>query len=202
MQKLTSDRLDKYLYPHDCPDPDLIIRTSGEVRLSSFMLWQSAYSEFHFCDALSGRSTSCGLSEATTSATGGSGSRRGRRIEVCRPRWWTASSLLWAQGTCSCPRHDVLARLRTQCRRGTLRPRKLRESRVRRTQPLDSNLLPEDHPYVRRAYVHRATCIACDRIDRTMAERVGPLFVLVRDRGLAANVLAITVPRAYRQLLP
>ena len=35
-----------------------------------------------------------------------------------------------------------------------------------------------------------------------MAERVGPLFVLVRDRGLAANVLAITVPRAYRQLLP
>jgi len=43
--------LDKYLYTYDCPDPDLIIRTSGEVRLSGFMLWQSAYSEFYFCDA-------------------------------------------------------------------------------------------------------------------------------------------------------
>ncbi len=42
---------DRYLYPHDCPDPDLIIRTSGEVRLSGFPLWQSAYSEFYFCDA-------------------------------------------------------------------------------------------------------------------------------------------------------
>jgi len=51
VQKLTSDTLDKYLYPYVCPDPDLIIRTSSEVRLSGFMLWQSAYSEFHFCDA-------------------------------------------------------------------------------------------------------------------------------------------------------
>ncbi len=51
VQKLTPDTLDKYLYTYDCPDPDLIIRTSGEVRLSGFMLWQSVYSEFHFCDA-------------------------------------------------------------------------------------------------------------------------------------------------------
>ncbi len=50
-RELTADMLDKYLYTHDCPDPDLIIRTSGEVRLSGFMLWQSAYSEFYFCDA-------------------------------------------------------------------------------------------------------------------------------------------------------
>jgi short-chain Z-isoprenyl diphosphate synthase len=47
---LTADSLAKYLYTYDCPDPDLIIRTSGEVRLSGFMLWQSAYSEFYFCD--------------------------------------------------------------------------------------------------------------------------------------------------------
>ena len=47
----TADSLAKYLYTYDCPDPDLIIRTSGEVRLSGFMLWQSAYSEFYFCDA-------------------------------------------------------------------------------------------------------------------------------------------------------
>lgn len=48
---LTADAVAKYLYTYDCPDPDLIIRTSGEVRLSGFMLWQSAYSEFYFCDA-------------------------------------------------------------------------------------------------------------------------------------------------------
>jgi short-chain Z-isoprenyl diphosphate synthase len=51
LQGLTSDAVGKYLYTYDCPDPDLIIRTSGEVRLSGFMLWQSAYSEFYFCDA-------------------------------------------------------------------------------------------------------------------------------------------------------
>lgn len=50
-QGLTADAVAKYLYTYNCPDPDLIIRTSGEVRLSGFMLWQSAYSEFYFCDA-------------------------------------------------------------------------------------------------------------------------------------------------------
>lgn len=50
LQGLTPDAVDKYLYTYDCPDPDLIIRTSGEVRLSGFLLWQSAYSEFYFCD--------------------------------------------------------------------------------------------------------------------------------------------------------
>jgi short-chain Z-isoprenyl diphosphate synthase len=51
LRELTPEALDKFLYTCDCPDPDLIIRTSGEVRLSGFMLWQSAYSEFYFCDA-------------------------------------------------------------------------------------------------------------------------------------------------------
>jgi short-chain Z-isoprenyl diphosphate synthase len=49
--EVTPDNLEKYLYTYDLPDPDLIIRTSGEVRLSGFLLWQSAYSEFYFCDA-------------------------------------------------------------------------------------------------------------------------------------------------------
>ncbi len=49
--EVTADNLEKYLYTFDLPDPDLIIRTSGEVRLSGFLLWQSAYSEFYFCDA-------------------------------------------------------------------------------------------------------------------------------------------------------
>lgn len=42
--------VESFLYTSGLPEPDLIIRTSGEVRLSGFLLWQSAYSEFYFCD--------------------------------------------------------------------------------------------------------------------------------------------------------
>lgn len=42
--------IEPYLYTSGLPEPDLILRTSGEVRLSGFLLWQSAYSEFYFCD--------------------------------------------------------------------------------------------------------------------------------------------------------
>ncbi len=48
--KLEPDEIGRYMYAPDVPDPDLIIRTSGEVRLSGFLLWQSAYSEYYFCD--------------------------------------------------------------------------------------------------------------------------------------------------------
>ena len=48
---LEPDEIARYLYTEETPDPDLIIRTSGEVRLSGFLLWQSAYSEYYFCDA-------------------------------------------------------------------------------------------------------------------------------------------------------
>lgn len=48
--KLTWDRLSRYLYTRDIPDPDLIIRTSGEHRISNFLLMQAAYAEFHFCN--------------------------------------------------------------------------------------------------------------------------------------------------------
>jgi short-chain Z-isoprenyl diphosphate synthase len=51
-QSLTAEDITKHLYTSGIPDPDLIIRTSGEVRMSGFLLWQSAYSEFYFCDAL------------------------------------------------------------------------------------------------------------------------------------------------------
>jgi short-chain Z-isoprenyl diphosphate synthase len=50
-EEICPEEIGKYLYTYDLPDPDLIIRTSGEVRLSGFLLWQSAYSEFYFCDA-------------------------------------------------------------------------------------------------------------------------------------------------------
>ena len=49
-EEITPEEIGKYLYTYDLPDPDLIIRTSGEFRLSGFLLWQSAYSEFYFCD--------------------------------------------------------------------------------------------------------------------------------------------------------
>ncbi len=48
---LRPEDIGDHLYTTGLPDPDLIIRTSGEVRLSGFLLWQSAHSEFYFCDA-------------------------------------------------------------------------------------------------------------------------------------------------------
>jgi short-chain Z-isoprenyl diphosphate synthase len=47
---LDVDAITPHLYTAGQPEPDLILRTSGEVRLSGFLLWQSAYSEFYFCD--------------------------------------------------------------------------------------------------------------------------------------------------------
>lgn len=53
---LTDEKIEKSfisnLYTHDLPDPDLLIRTSGEHRISNFLLWQCAYSEFYFTDIL------------------------------------------------------------------------------------------------------------------------------------------------------
>jgi short-chain Z-isoprenyl diphosphate synthase len=49
---LDVEHIAKHLYTRGQPDPDLVIRTSGEQRLGGFMLWQSAHSEFYFCDAL------------------------------------------------------------------------------------------------------------------------------------------------------
>ena len=51
-EDLTEDLLAQYLYSKDVPDPELIIRPSGEQRTSNFLLWQSAYSEFVFMDVL------------------------------------------------------------------------------------------------------------------------------------------------------
>ncbi|MCL2470102.1 MAG: isoprenyl transferase [Alphaproteobacteria bacterium] len=49
---ITVEMLASQLYTHGMPDPDLVIRTSGEERLSNFLIWQSAYSEFVFQDVL------------------------------------------------------------------------------------------------------------------------------------------------------
>lgn len=51
-EQLTEERLGSYMALSDAPDLDLFIRTGGEVRISNFLLWQSAYSELHFTDCL------------------------------------------------------------------------------------------------------------------------------------------------------
>jgi undecaprenyl diphosphate synthase len=49
---ITAERFQGYLYTKGMPDPDLLIRTSGEYRLSNFLMWQTAYTEFYFTDTL------------------------------------------------------------------------------------------------------------------------------------------------------
>lgn len=49
---LTEEKLSSYMYTKDIPDPELIIRPGGEYRLSNFLLWQCAYSEFYYTDTL------------------------------------------------------------------------------------------------------------------------------------------------------
>lgn len=47
---ITASDIERHLYSSGVPDPDLVIRTSGEYRISNFLLWQSAYSEYYFTD--------------------------------------------------------------------------------------------------------------------------------------------------------
>ncbi|MCY3410875.1 MAG: di-trans,poly-cis-decaprenylcistransferase [Candidatus Heimdallarchaeota archaeon] len=52
VDSIDEDTITEYLYTYGLPDPDLIIRTSGSIRLSGFLMWQSAYSELYFSDVL------------------------------------------------------------------------------------------------------------------------------------------------------
>ncbi|MBT8156035.1 isoprenyl transferase [Epibacterium ulvae] len=51
-EKVDEETLPRYLDTHVLPDPDLVVRTSGEARISNFLLWQSAYAEYEFIDTL------------------------------------------------------------------------------------------------------------------------------------------------------
>lgn len=50
IEDITDETMSQHLCTHYMPDPDLLIRTGGEVRLSNYLLWQCAYSELYFCD--------------------------------------------------------------------------------------------------------------------------------------------------------
>jgi undecaprenyl diphosphate synthase len=50
--EINENDINSALYTHDCPDPDLIVRTGGDLRISNFLLWQAAYSELYFTDTL------------------------------------------------------------------------------------------------------------------------------------------------------
>lgn len=52
IDEINEESFKKYLFTNDMPDPDLLIRTSGEIRLSNFLLYQLAYTEFYFTDVL------------------------------------------------------------------------------------------------------------------------------------------------------
>ena len=61
---VTAEDISHSIYTGDCPDPDLIVRTSGEIRTSNFLVWQSAYSEYYFTDTLWPDMTSKDVDEA------------------------------------------------------------------------------------------------------------------------------------------
>ena len=63
-QKINEKMLGKYLYTNGEPDPDLMIRTGGEIRLSNFLLWQLSYAELYFTDTLWPDFTSTKLDKA------------------------------------------------------------------------------------------------------------------------------------------
>ena len=50
--EITEEDISSAMYTSECPDPDIIVRTGGDMRISNFLLWQSAYSELYFTDTL------------------------------------------------------------------------------------------------------------------------------------------------------
>ncbi len=85
--RVTHEALAAHLYTAGRPDPDLIIRTSGELRLSGFLPWQSAHSEFYFTDVdgpPSASSIFCARCAPTSSACAGSGVEGRARGRDCR----------------------------------------------------------------------------------------------------------------------
>ena len=78
-RRSTRTALGARLYTADLPDPDLLVRTGGDQRISNFLIWQAAYAELYFCDRsgpTSARTTSTRRSPSTPAAHDASGARR------------------------------------------------------------------------------------------------------------------------------
>ena len=84
---ITPEALSAALDTQGVPDPDLLIRTSGELRLSNFLLWQSAYTEFVFLDAAGPTSAASCCSRRSTSSAGASRRFGGVVARVDRLTW-------------------------------------------------------------------------------------------------------------------
>jgi undecaprenyl diphosphate synthase len=52
VQRVSEEDISSSLYTAGCPDPDMIVRTGGDFRISNFLLWQAAYAELYFTDVL------------------------------------------------------------------------------------------------------------------------------------------------------
>lgn len=66
-EEITEEKINSRLYTHESPDPDLLIRTGGDQRISNFLLWQSAYAEFYFAEKCWPDFTTADLHEAIAS---------------------------------------------------------------------------------------------------------------------------------------
>ncbi len=88
---LTVDHIAAHLYTKGQPDPDLVIRTSGEQRLSGFLLWQSAHTELYFCEVLwpDFRKVDFPPTRGGLPAGAGDAARSCGTSASCR--WWSAS---------------------------------------------------------------------------------------------------------------
>lgn len=80
-EDITADTISQSLYSRDYPDPDLVIRTGGEYRLSNFLMWQSAYSELYFSPTLWPDFDKDSLHEAIEAYSG-----RQRRFGLVEPK--------------------------------------------------------------------------------------------------------------------
>ncbi|MGI6085156.1 MAG: isoprenyl transferase [Acetivibrionales bacterium] len=70
LSEIDTENISERLYTKGIPDPDLLIRTSGEMRISNFLIWQLCYSEFYFCDVLWPDFSEAHLKEAILSYQG------------------------------------------------------------------------------------------------------------------------------------
>ena len=94
LRSWTRRRSRRQLYTAELPDPDLLIRTGGDQRISNFLLWQAAYAELYFCDLASGRTSARTPSTRRSPSTPGGPGVSGAEARVLRERLAIAAILV------------------------------------------------------------------------------------------------------------